>query len=76
VDGFHHQRNDGLDEAVGLFWIEVVDQRCGSGHVGKQRRDSLTFTRGLASGFHGRLFSADALGKVMGRVMNGGLRGL
>ncbi|MNE84250.1 hypothetical protein D3C80_1811340 [compost metagenome] len=72
VDGPHHQLDDGLDQAVGLFWIEVVDQRRGTGHVGKQRRDGLAFTCGLAPSLHGRLFGADALCKVVGRVMNGG----
>ncbi|MCY1409563.1 hypothetical protein D9M71_249160 [compost metagenome] len=71
VDGFHHQRDDGLDQAVGLFWIEVVDQCCRAGHVGKQCRDVLAFTGGLAPGFHSHLFGSDALGKVVGRVMNG-----
>ncbi|MNL72216.1 hypothetical protein D3C87_1974950 [compost metagenome] len=71
VDGFHHQRDDGFDQVVGLFRIEVVDQRRGTSHVGKQCRDGLTLTGGLAPGFHGCLFGADALGKVVGRVMNG-----
>ncbi|MNE41937.1 hypothetical protein D3C80_1360390 [compost metagenome] len=61
---------------MGLFRIEVVDQRRGTGHVGKQCRDGLALTGGLTPGFHGRLFGADALGKVVGRVMNGIWRGL
>ncbi len=70
VDGFHHQRDDGFDQAQGLFWIEVMDQRRRAGHVGKQRRDGLAFAGGLAPGFHGCLFGANAFGKVVGRVMN------
>ncbi|MNF69301.1 hypothetical protein D3C84_511760 [compost metagenome] len=71
VDGFHHQRDDGLDQALGLFRIEVMDQRRGTGHVGKKCRDGFTLTGGLTTGFHSCLFGADALGKVVGRVMNG-----
>ncbi|MNC41421.1 hypothetical protein D3C76_1577140 [compost metagenome] len=75
VYGFHHQLDDGFDQAVGLFRIEVVDQCSGAGHVGKQCRDGLTFTGGHAPSFHGRLFGADAFGKVVGCVMNRGWRG-
>ncbi|MNU90155.1 hypothetical protein D3C71_800120 [compost metagenome] len=71
MDGFHHQRDDGLDQALGLFRIEVMDQRRGAGHVGKQRRDDLAFAGGLAPGLHGCLFGANAFGKVVGRIMNG-----
>lgn len=71
VDGLHHQRNDGLDQTMGLFGIEVVNERGRAGHIGEQRGDGLALAGNLAASFHRRLLGADTLGQMVRRVMNG-----
>ena len=72
MHGLHHQRQHRVDQAAGVFGIEVVDQRGRAGHVGEQRGDGLALAVRRAAGFHGRLCRPDALGQVGGRVFDGG----
>ncbi len=71
VHGFHHQRDDGVDQAARLLRIQVLDQRGRAGHVRKQGGDRFALAAGVgALGFHGGTLGTDALGQVRWGVEN------
>src|SRR5712692_9349543 len=64
MDGVHHQVQRRVDDAAGVFGIEVASEGSEAGQVGKERSDSLALAVGDPTGFQRRLLSADALGEM------------
>lgn len=52
----HHEPDHGVDQTLGIFRVEVLDQRCRARHVGKERGDRLASADRRAPSFQSRLF--------------------
>ena len=55
MHGLHHQLEGRIDNAAGLFGVEVFDQLHGAFYVSKEGGDGLAFTVGGSAGLQGRL---------------------
>src|SRR5712692_2719795 len=70
MHGLHHELQGGINNAAGVFRVEVFDESSGAFEVGKKRGDGLAFAIRCTACFHCCSFSQDALGEMSRRVVN------
>jgi hypothetical protein len=62
MDGVHHELESGVDEAAGVFGVEVFDEGGGVFDVGKEGRNRFALTVWSAASFHRLSFGKNPLG--------------
>src|SRR5437867_2925439 len=71
MDRVHHELQGGIDQAAGVFGVEVFDERHRALDVGKEGGDGLAFAVYDPPGLHGSLLGPDTLGEMARSIANG-----
>ena len=66
MHSFHHTLQGRIDDAMGLFRVQVFDELHRAFDVGKQGGDGLALAVGRTAGLQRYLLGPDALGQVAG----------
>ena len=71
MDRVHHELQGGIDQAAGVFGVEVFDEIHRALDIGKEGGDYPALAVCGASRFHRGLLSPDALGEMARSIANG-----